>query len=78
MRHIRQAFVALGMAFISQGLLAQEAGGSKDYSGNWMGRIPDNTYVAALSIPGSHDSSTGSGWVSASESLGEKIGRAHV
>ena len=75
MRRIRQAFVAIGMAFVSQGLLAQSAVSIEDYSGNWMGRIPDNTYVAALSIPGSHDSSTGSGWESASETLGEMFAR---
>lgn len=28
---------------------------------NWMGNIPDNTFVSQLSIPGSHDSGTGHG-----------------
>lgn len=33
---------------------------------NWMSRLPDNAYVAALSIPGAHDAATGygfSGWL---------------
>ena len=75
MRHFRQIFVAIWLAVVSLGLYAQEAGVGKDYSGNWMGRIPDNTYVAALSIPGSHDASTGSGWQSAYEQLGEMFAR---
>lgn len=29
---------------------------------NWMREIPDNTYLATLSIPGAHDAATGSGW----------------
>ena len=29
---------------------------------NWMNRLPDNTYVSELSIPGSHDSATGHGF----------------
>ena len=32
---------------------------------NWMDRLPDNMYVANVSIPGTHDSATGSGWTSA-------------
>ena len=31
---------------------------------NWMGLLPDNMYVAEVSIPGTHDSATGSGWTS--------------
>lgn len=33
---------------------------------NWMNRLPDDAYVAALSIPGAHDAATGygfSGWL---------------
>lgn len=40
---------------------------------NWMGRLPDSTYVAVLSIPGAHDAATGSGWASGSEWMGESF-----
>ena len=33
---------------------------------NWMARLSDRQYVCTVSIPGSHDSATGSGWVSSS------------
>ena len=42
---------------------------------NWLSRVPDDTYVAVLSIPGSHDSATGSGWDSGYESLGDSFAR---
>ena len=29
---------------------------------NWLARISDNTYVSQLSIPGTHDASTGEGF----------------
>lgn len=32
------------------------------HASNWMYRLPDNAYVAVLSIPGTHDSATGCGW----------------
>lgn len=28
---------------------------------NWMSRLPDNLYVAQVSIPGAHDAATGNG-----------------
>lgn len=31
---------------------------------NWMERLPDDTFVSVLSIPGAHDAATGSGWSS--------------
>lgn len=37
------------------------------YSSNWMSRLPDNQYVATVSIPGAHDAATGSGWATGSE-----------
>ena len=38
---------------------------------NWMWRLPDNAYVAVLSIPGTHDSATGNGFsYSVTEPLG--------
>ena len=40
---------------------------------NWMSRLPDDTYVAVVSIPGAHDAATGSGWASGNEGLGESF-----
>jgi len=34
------------------------------HADNWMSRLPDNAYVSTLSIPGTHDSGTGNGFVS--------------
>ena len=45
------------------------------FADNWMSRLPDDTYVAALSIPGTHDSATGSGWASGSEYTGDSFAR---
>lgn len=45
------------------------------FADNWMSRLPDNAYVATLSIPGSHDSATGSGWASGSEYTGDEFAR---
>lgn len=46
---------------------------------NWMKRLPDNTYVANLSIPGSHDTGTGSGFPGVTTSIygpfGDKYAR---
>lgn len=42
---------------------------------NWMCALPDNAYVSTLSIPGSHDSATGSGWASGSEYTGDEFAR---
>lgn len=38
---------------------------------NWMSRLPDDAYVAVISIPGTHDTATGSGWVSGMEDMGD-------
>lgn len=32
------------------------------HADNWMSRLPDDAYIATLSIPGSHDSGTGNGF----------------
>ena len=37
---------------------------------NWMSRLPDDAYVAALSIPGAHDAATGSGWAGLNGPIG--------
>lgn len=43
---------------------------------NWMKRLPDNTLVSVLSIPGSHDSGTGHGFTnSVMGSLGNQYAR---
>lgn len=49
----------LSAAFTVVGALAFQ---SLAWDGNnWMSEIPDDTYVAELSIPGTHDSATGNG-----------------
>ena len=46
---------------------------------NWMKRLPDNAYVANLSIPGSHDTGTGNGFPGVTTSIygpfGDKYAR---
>lgn len=42
---------------------------------NWMSRLPDDTYVAVVSIPGAHDATTGSGWESGYADLGDSFAR---
>jgi len=49
------------------------------HADNWMKRLPDDTYVANLSIPGSHDTGTGNGFPGATTSIygpfGDKYAR---
>lgn len=45
------------------------------YGDNWMERLPDDTYVAVVSIPGVHDAATGSGWGSGYGDLGNAFAR---
>ena len=47
----------------------------KGVAENWMSRLPDETYVAVVSIPGAHDAATGSGWEAGYESLGDLFAR---
>ena len=46
---------------------------------NWMKRLPDDAYVATLSIPGSHDTGTGNGFPGVTTSIygpfGDKYAR---
>ena len=42
---------------------------------NWMNRLPDEAYVAAISIPGAHDAATGSGWEAGYADLGDAFAR---
>lgn len=48
---------------------------AKGVAENWMSRLPDETYVAVVSIPGAHDAATGSGWEAGYESLGDLFAR---
>ncbi|MBR4433627.1 MAG: hypothetical protein IKS80_03860 [Bacteroidaceae bacterium] len=41
----------------------------------WMSRLPDDSYVAVVSIPGAHDAATGSGWESGYADLGDSFAR---
>lgn len=49
------------------------------HADNWMKRLPDNAYVATLSIPGSHDTGTGNGFPGVTTSIygpfGDKYAR---
>lgn len=45
------------------------------FADNWMKHLPDETYVAVLSIPGSHDTATGEGFYEGFESLGDAFAR---
>lgn len=47
----------------------------KARAGNWMGRLPDATYVAVVSIPGAHDAATGCGWAEGMDDLGDAFAR---
>ncbi len=42
---------------------------------NWMKRLPDDTYVAMLSIPGAHDAATGCGWDGGLGELADRYAR---
>lgn len=44
------------------------------HADNWMKRLPDKTFVSTLSIPGSHDAATGSGWASL-EDMGDRYAK---
>lgn len=41
---------------------------ARDYA-NWMAELPDEAYVATLSIPGTHDSATGNGFAGGAASV---------
>ena len=43
-------------------LVVLAAGAMSVQAENWMNRLPDDTYISVVSIPGSHDSATGCGW----------------
>lgn len=45
---------------------------------NWMKRLPDETYVANLSIPGSHDTGTGNGFPGITTSIYGPFGNSYA
>lgn len=42
---------------------------------NWQHRLPDNTFISVVSIPGAHDAATGSGWEEGMEGLGDRYAK---
>ena len=69
-------FVAATNGMKAETMLAAEADNSAlsaatDDGDDWMQRLPDDTFVAKVSIPGSHDSATGDGFDEYSAGLGE-------
>ncbi len=51
-------------------MLILTLGSITGYAENWMQRLPGDTYVAVVSIPGTHDAATGCGWLEGYEDLG--------
>jgi hypothetical protein len=45
------------------------------HADDWMSRLPDEAYIATVSIPGAHDAATGSGWEEGSEAWGDLYAR---
>lgn len=45
------------------------------HADNWMAGLPENAYVATVSIPGAHDAATGSGWQDGLEEMGDRYAR---
>lgn len=48
------------------------------YAENWMKRLPDDAYVANLSIPGSHDTGTGNGFPGITTSIYGPFGNKYA
>ena len=66
---ITKTYVIMKQVYLLFLMLCASIGAS---AGNWMKRLPDNMYVALVSIPGTHDSATGHGMTSP---LGEMTSR---
>ncbi len=45
------------------------------FADNWMSRLPADTYVSVVSIPGTHDAATGCGWREGSEEMGNSFAK---
>lgn len=56
-------------------LLALLCWSSQANAENWMSRLPDDAYVAVVSIPGAHDAATGCGWDEGSEEIGDNFAK---
>lgn len=56
-------------------LLLALATGLTAQADNWMGRLPDNLYVAQVSLPGAHDAATGCGFADTWTDVGERWAR---
>jgi len=55
--------------------LALLLGSTEGEADNWMARLPNDTYVALVSIPGTHDAATGCGWMEGYEDMGDSFAR---
>lgn len=49
--------------------------GLQAHADNWMSRLPDNLYVAEVSIPGAHDAATGHGFADTWQDVGNRWAR---
>ena len=49
--------------------------GMQTMAENWMKQLPDEAYVAMVSIPGAHDAATGCGWADGWADLGDQLAR---
>ena len=65
---MRYSFTLLPILFLAMSLHAE----------NWMKRLPDDTYVAMLSIPGSHDTGTGNGFPGITTSIYGPFGDSYA
>ena len=52
-------------AVLCASLVCSQATIARDYA-NWMAELPDGAFLYTLSIPGSHDTMTGEGFITAS------------
>jgi len=64
-----------GYLHVMTTLLALTMGCAAGYGENWMQRLPGDTYVAVVSIPGTHDAATGCGWLEGYEDLGNAFAK---
>lgn len=49
--------------------------GMQTMAENWMKQLPDEAYVAMVSIPGAHNAATGCGWADGWADLGDQLAR---
>ena len=72
-----QAQTSLSASHPAQPRLANGTNGTSctDDGDDWMRRLPDDTFVAKVSIPGAHDSATGDGFESSFADMGDSFAR---